>query len=69
MNLIRLPAMSLEEFANNAAQAGILTQQEIIDVFLHFVASVKPQLCFPVKSRQGLKTRVYFERPIKLAKF
>lgn len=56
--LIRLPAMNLEEFANNAAQIGILTHQETIDLFLHFTASNKPQLCFPIKSRQGLKTQV-----------
>lgn len=56
--LIRLPAMNLEEFANNAAQIGILTHQETIDLFLHFTASNKPQLCFLTKSRQGLKTQV-----------
>lgn len=50
--------MNLEEFANSAAQTGILTQQETIDVFLHFTASNKPQLCFPIKPRQGLKTQV-----------
>lgn len=59
LNLIRLPAMSLEEFANSAAQTGILTQQETIDIFLHFIASTKPQLCFPIKPRQGLKTQVH----------
>lgn len=52
--------MNLEEFANSAAQTGILTQQETIDVFLHFTASNKPQLCFPIKPRQGLKTQVNF---------
>jgi len=50
--------MNLEEFANSAAQIGILTHQETIDLFLHFTASNKPQLCFPIKSRQGLKTQV-----------
>jgi len=56
--LIRLPAMNLEEFANSAAQTGILTHQETIDLFLHFTASNKPQLCFATKPRQGLKTQV-----------
>lgn len=50
--------MNLEEFANSAAQTGILTHQETIDVFLHFTASNKPQLCFSTKPRQGLKTQV-----------
>lgn len=56
--LIRLPAMNLEEFANSAAQTGILTHQETIDLFLYFTASNKPQLCFATKPRQGLKTQV-----------
>lgn len=56
--LIRLPAMNLEEFANSAAQTGILTHQETIDLFLHFTASNKPSLCFATKPRQGLKTQV-----------
>ncbi|XP_011874656.1 PREDICTED: BTB/POZ domain-containing protein 6 isoform X1 [Vollenhovia emeryi] len=56
--LIRLPVLNLEEFANSAAQTGILTHQETIDLFLHFTASNKPQLCFPTKQRQGLKTQV-----------
>lgn len=64
--LIRLPAMNLEEFANNAAQIGILTQQETIDVFLHFTASNRPMLCFPTKARQGLKTQVCI-KSIKLS--
>ncbi|XP_012264537.1 BTB/POZ domain-containing protein 3 isoform X2 [Athalia rosae] len=58
LNLIRLPAMSLEEFANGVAQTGILNPQETIDIFLHFTASSKPQLCYPIKPRQGLKTQV-----------
>lgn len=66
--MIRLPAMSLEEFANNAAQTGILTQQETIDIFLHFIASTKPQLCFSIKPRQGLKTQVRKFFSIKLHK-
>ncbi|XP_066582574.1 BTB/POZ domain-containing protein 3 isoform X2 [Prorops nasuta] len=56
--LIRLSAMSLEEFANSAAQSGILTQQETIDAFLYFTASNKPQFSFPTRPRQGLKTQI-----------
>lgn len=61
--------MNLEEFANSAAQTGILTQQETIDVFLHFTASNKPQLCFPTKPRQGLKTQVSIIKQNHLFRF
>lgn len=50
--------MSVEEFANSVAQTGILSQQETIDLFLHFTASTKPHLRYPIKPRQGLKTQV-----------
>lgn len=56
--LIRFPTMTLEEFANSAAQLGILTPQETIDIFLHFTASNKPQLSYPTKPRTGLKAQV-----------
>lgn len=56
--LIRIPTMTLEEFANRVAQLGILTQQETIDLFLNFTAKTKPALAFPTKPRAGLKTQV-----------
>ncbi|XP_058062444.1 BTB/POZ domain-containing protein 6-B-like isoform X1 [Anopheles bellator] len=56
--LIRIPTMTLEEFANRVAQLGILTNQETIDIFLNFTARHKPKLTFPVKARTGLKTQV-----------
>ncbi|XP_075148057.1 BTB/POZ domain containing protein 3 lute isoform X1 [Haematobia irritans] len=58
LHLIRIPTMSLDEFANGVAQTGILTSQETIDMFLHFTAKVKPSLNFPTKPRAGLKTQV-----------
>lgn len=56
--LLRIPTMSLEEFANGAAQVGILTDQETIDIFLHFTALNKPSLQYPIKPRAGLKSQV-----------
>ena len=44
--LIRLPTMALEDFANDAAQSGILTLQETTDVFLYFTARNKPSLMY-----------------------
>ncbi|GAB6027789.1 BTB/POZ domain-containing protein 3 [Chamberlinius hualienensis] len=57
LNLIRIPTMSLEEFANCPAQSGIFTLQETNDIFLHYTASNKPILDFPTKSRTGLKAQ------------
>lgn len=56
--LIRIPTMTLDEFANGAAQVGILTQQETIDIFFHFTANNKPTLQYPIKPRSGLKSQV-----------
>lgn len=56
--LVRIPTMTLEEFANGAAQMGILTQQETIDIFFHFTANNKPSLQYPTKPRAGLKSQV-----------
>ena len=53
--LIRVPAMTLEEFANGAAQSGILTLKESNSLFLHFTAQKKPQLLFTAKQRRGLQ--------------
>ncbi|CAH1162961.1 unnamed protein product, partial [Phaedon cochleariae] len=56
--LVRIPTMTLEEFANGAAQMGVLTQQETIDIFFHFTATNKPCLQYPIKPRAGLKAQV-----------
>lgn len=58
LQLIRIPTMTLEEFANGVAQTGILSQQETIDMFLYFTAKVKPPLAYTAKPRFGLKTQV-----------
>ncbi len=57
--LIRIPTMSLDEFANTAAQCGIFTSQETIDIFLHYTAKNKPLLSYPIKPRAGLKPQVF----------
>lgn len=58
LQLIRIPTMTLEEFANGVAQLGILTPAETIDIFLNFTAAVKPALGFTTRPRAGLKTQV-----------
>uniref|UniRef100_A0AAR2IKP9 BACK domain-containing protein n=1 Tax=Pygocentrus nattereri TaxID=42514 RepID=A0AAR2IKP9_PYGNA len=52
--LLRLPAMSLEEFANGPAHSEILTLEETRDLFLWFTAAKKPALEFPLRARSGL---------------
>lgn len=56
--LIRIPTMTLEQYANNVAQLGILTQQETIDTFMHFTAKNKPSLSFQTRPRNGLKAQI-----------
>lgn len=58
MHLIRIPTMTLEEYANGAAQSGLLTLQETKDIFLHYTANNKPVLPFITKPRAGLKKQV-----------
>lgn len=58
LHLIRIPTMTLEEFANGVAQLGILTPDETIHIFLNFTATVKPDLGFITRPRTGLKTQV-----------
>jgi len=58
MYLIRFPAMNVEEFADNAAQSGMLSLQETTDIFLNFTAKQKPNLLYPVKPRIGMKPQI-----------
>lgn len=40
LKLVRFPLMSMEEFANGAAQSGILTDREAVQMFLYFTVSL-----------------------------
>lgn len=46
LQLVRFPLMTVEEFAMGAAQSGILTDREIVELFLHFTVNPKPYVCF-----------------------
>ncbi|XP_049595896.1 BTB/POZ domain-containing protein 6-B isoform X2 [Syngnathus scovelli] len=52
--LVRIPTMSLEEFADGAAQSDILTLEETRNLFLWYTAANKPRLDFPTSARMGL---------------
>jgi len=56
--MIRIPTMTLEQFANSVAQLGILNSEETINIFLHFTAKNKPILNFATKPRSGLKIQI-----------
>jgi len=58
MFLIRFPAMAVEEFADFAAQSGMLSLKETTDIFLHFTAKQKPLLEYPSKQRIGMSPQV-----------
>ena len=67
--LLRIPTMALSEFADSAAQHGLLTLQETVDIFLHFTAHNKPSLVYPTTPRQGLKPKANFKKyPYQLNK-
>lgn len=55
--LVRIPSMTLQEFADGAAQSDVLTLKETRDIFLWFTASNKPSLEFCLVKRVGLSTQ------------
>ncbi|XP_050404482.1 BTB/POZ domain-containing protein 6-B [Patella vulgata] len=55
LHLLRIPTMSLGEFANGPAQSGILTLEEANAIFLNYTARKKPLLAFNYKHRKGLQ--------------
>jgi len=46
IGLIRFPLMYIEEFAHGAAQSGILTDREVVSLFLYFTVNPKPGVNF-----------------------
>ncbi|KAK7793673.1 hypothetical protein R5R35_013153 [Gryllus longicercus] len=46
LSLIRFPLMSVEEFAVGAAQSGLLTDREVVSLFLYFTVNPKPVVGF-----------------------
>ena len=51
--LLRVPTMTEKEFAEIAVESGLLSKEEIIDIFLFFDAENKPALQFPTIHRRG----------------
>lgn len=49
--LIRFPLMNIEEFAMNVAQSGLLTDKEVVNLFLYYTVASKPSVPFPIEPR------------------
>jgi BTB/POZ domain-containing protein 1/2 len=54
---IRFPLMPVEDFATGPAQSGILTEKEIVSLFLYFHVNPKPKVSFIDKPRCCLTGR------------
>lgn len=46
LSLIRFPLMTVEEFASGPAQSNILTDREVVSLFLYFIVNPKPSINF-----------------------
>uniref|UniRef100_A0A4W4HEW3 BTB domain-containing protein n=3 Tax=Electrophorus TaxID=8004 RepID=A0A4W4HEW3_ELEEL len=55
LGLIRFPLMTIEEFAAGPAQSGILTDREVVSLFLHFTVNPKPRVDFIDRPRCCLR--------------
>ncbi|CAH2274091.1 BTB POZ domain-containing 1 [Pelobates cultripes] len=57
LSLIRFPLMTVEEFAAGPAQAGILSDREVVNLFLHFTVNPKPHVDYTDRPRCCLRGR------------
>ncbi|XP_061834735.1 BTB/POZ domain-containing protein 2-like [Nerophis lumbriciformis] len=55
LTLIRFPLMTIEEFAAVPAQSSILTDREVVSLFLHFTVNPKPRVDFIDRPRCCLR--------------
>ncbi|XP_073788228.1 BTB/POZ domain-containing protein 2 isoform X4 [Danio rerio] len=55
LSLIRFPLMTIEEFAAGPAQSAILTDREVVSLFLHFTVNPKPRVEFIDRPRCCLR--------------
>uniref|UniRef100_A0A8C5I422 BTB/POZ domain-containing protein 2-like n=1 Tax=Gouania willdenowi TaxID=441366 RepID=A0A8C5I422_GOUWI len=55
LTLIRFPLMTIEEFAAGPAQSSILTDREVVSLFLHFTVNPKPRVEFIDRPRCCLR--------------
>ena len=46
LSLVRFPLMTVEEFAAGAAQSGLLTDREVVQLFLYHTVQPRPDVPF-----------------------
>ncbi|ESO11618.1 hypothetical protein HELRODRAFT_156237 [Helobdella robusta] len=51
LNFIRFPLMSIEEFASGPAQSNLLSDKEVVQIFLYFTAKPRPSIRFSDAAR------------------
>lgn len=51
LKLIRFPLMSIKEFAAGPAVSGLLTDQDIVSLFLYFTLNPKPKVSYSITPR------------------
>ncbi|XP_055348238.1 BTB/POZ domain-containing protein 6-A-like [Paramacrobiotus metropolitanus] len=51
--LVRFPLLSGAELADGPAKSGLLTESELLNIFLYQNAAVKPSLPFPTECREN----------------
>ncbi|XP_077173655.1 BTB/POZ domain-containing protein 1 isoform X2 [Paroedura picta] len=55
LSLIRFPLMTIEEFAAGPAQSGILSDRQVVNLFLHFTVNPKPRVDYIDRPRCCLR--------------
>jgi len=55
LELIRFPLMSIEEFAAGPAQSGLLSDRELVELFLHYTLTPRPPIKFSSISRRCMR--------------
>lgn len=61
LSFIRFPLMSVEEFASGPAQSGLMSDRDVVQMFLYFTARPRPTVKFsdvPRNSSMGKEERV-----------
>ena len=53
LSLLRFPLMSVEEFASGPAQSGLLSDRDVVQMFLYFTARPRPESKFSVVPRNS----------------
>ncbi|XP_076800677.1 BTB/POZ domain-containing protein 1-like [Clavelina lepadiformis] len=59
ISLVRFPLMNVEEFAQGPAQSGILTDREVVELFLYFTLNPKPRVRFSDRARCSITGKEY----------